>query len=394
MTQTAVAYTTTTDSEQAGRELADQILSGLGGKSPDAVIVFASPRHSYGTLLRALQDGCKAALLVGCSSAGEFMNSERSEGATSALALLSTAMQFSAAVARNLRADSRVAAQQLLKGFRGEQAPGFAHRSALLLTDALAGRTEELIDELTALTGGAYKFFGGGAGDDARFSQTHVFFGTEAVEDAAVALEIVSRNPIGVGVSHGWVPASEPMRVTQADGNRLQSLNLTATAEVFAEYARATGQHFDPADPVPFFLHNVLGIESYGEYKLRVPLTIEPDGTVVCASDIPEGATVCIMKSGETSAAEAAARAARAALDQTHPSTPQVALFFDCVATRLRLGQAFDTELNSLKQSLGQGISYVGCNTYGQIARVDNQFSGFHNCTAVVCAFPGGQDDS
>jgi hypothetical protein len=32
------------------------------------------------------------------------------------------------------------------------------------------------------------------------------------------------------------------------------------------------------------------------------------------------------------------------------------------------------------------GAPFVGCNTYGQIARSDSQFSGFHNCTAVVLA--------
>mgnify|MGYP006147235867 FL=1 len=34
------------------------------------------------------------------------------------------------------------------------------------------------------------------------------------------------------------------------------------------------------------------------------------------------------------------------------------------------------------------GAPFVGCNTYGQIARSESQFSGFHNCTAVVLALP------
>ena len=41
-----------------------------------------------------------------------------------------------------------------------------------------------------------------------------------------------------------------------------------------------------------------------------------------------------------------------------------------------------------LTDALGR-VPYVGCNTHGQIAKVDWQFNGFHNCTAVVCAFPG-----
>jgi hypothetical protein len=30
----------------------------------------------------------------------------------------------------------------------------------------------------------------------------------------------------------------------------------------------------------------------------------------------------------------------------------------------------------------------AGFNSYGQIVRAEGQFSGFHNCTAVVCVFP------
>ena len=66
---------------------------------------------------------------------------------------------------------------------------------------------------------------------------------------------------------------------------------------------------------------------------------------------------------------------------------PKVSLFFDCVATRLRLGSAFGGELSAVATALGD-TEYAGCNTYGQIARAEGQFSGFHNCTAVVCVIP------
>jgi hypothetical protein len=67
--------------------------------------------------------------------------------------------------------------------------------------------------------------------------------------------------------------------------------------------------------------------------------------------------------------------------------TPKAALFFDCVATRLRLGQQFDNELDAVSAALG-GIPFAGFNSYGQVVRAEGQFSGFHNCTAVVCVLP------
>ena len=95
------------------------------------------------------------------------------------------------------------------------------------------------------------------------------------------------------------------------------------------------------------------------------------------------------MSADTLSAAEAAAQAARAAFGQLQSdSPPAVALFFDCAVTKLRLGSEFGVELNQLASGLSP-TRFVGCNTYGRIARVEGQFRGFHNCTAVICLIPG-----
>ncbi|HJU20068.1 MAG TPA: hypothetical protein VJ770_26745, partial [Stellaceae bacterium] len=78
---------------------------------------------------------------------------------------------------------------------------------------------------------------------------------------------------------------------------------------------------------------------------------------------------------------------ATAALGALGGGKPKAALFFDCVATRLRLGESFGFELGALADRLGR-IDLAGCNTHGQIARAEGQFGGFHNCTAVVCILP------
>jgi hypothetical protein len=111
-------------------------------------------------------------------------------------------------------------AREIVGSFKGVGTSGPAHKSALILTDALAGHADELIEQLTVLTGGNYQFFGGGAGDDANFRRTVVFCGAEVASDAVVALEILSNKPIGVGVQHGWRPSSKPMRVTEPRGAR------------------------------------------------------------------------------------------------------------------------------------------------------------------------------
>ncbi|HXG90599.1 MAG TPA: FIST N-terminal domain-containing protein [Vicinamibacterales bacterium] len=386
-TLTAAVYTASERSDAAGMDLGTQLREALGGVSPDAAILFASSRFDYAALLAAFNDTCHPAVLVGASSAGEFVRGQRGEGSACAIAITSDQMKFAAAVGRNVTADRAAAAQEVVRSFAGLGNDSHPHRTALVMTDALAGHADELIEHLTLATSGRYQFAGGGAGDDAKFSKTHVFCGTAAYTNAVVALEILSTKPVGIGVGHGWTPASDGLRVTAVEGSKVISLNGLPAADAFQEHAESTGQLFDRSQPLPFFLHNILGIETGDGHRLRVPLAVDDSGAVICAAEVPLGATVHVMKTTSQSAIAAAQNATQSALAGLRGEKPSAALFFDCVATRLRMGDDFGFEVDSVGAALGEA-TLVGCNTYGQIARAEGQFGGFHNCTAVVLVLP------
>lgn len=385
MTATASAHSNHVDSHSAANDLADQIMKSLG--APDVLIVFASSQYDYTAILKTLHARIPDALIVGCSSAGEFSTNCIGEGNVSALAIHSEDMLFSSSIAEEISSRPEVAAKTLLAGFRGFSEGTYRHRAALVLNDALAGSADELVHALNRQTGGKYKFFGGGAGDDAAFTRTHVFHGTRSASNAVVALEILSTKPIGVGVRHGWKPATDPMRVTSASNNIVDSLDAVATTEVFEQHAQQSGQSLDVKAPLPFFLHNIIGIKEEEDFKLRVPLGIEPDGAVSFAAEIPLGSAVSIMCATSQSSAMAAREATEDALLQLGGNPPAGALMFDCVATRLRLGKEFGKEVEAVRKALGD-VALAGCNTYGQVASAEGQFTGFHNCTAVICVLP------
>ena len=386
MTRSAITHTALKDGA-AGTALGAAIREQLNGDQPHAVIVFASPHQDHAALIAALTASCNPECLVGCSSAGEFTSDITGTSLTCVVALHAPEMSFAAGIGTGIHGDRAAAADMLLTSFTGLDNPEYRYRSALLLTDALAGFADDLVEQLALRTAGVYRFFGGGAGDDAAFSHTVVFCGSRIESDAVVGLEILSNKPVGIGVRHGWTPGGDRMRVTESEGMRLVSLDAAPAAYAFEAHATLTGQSLDRAEPIPFFLHNVLGLESPEGYRLRVPLGIEDSGAVACAADVPEGSTACIMTTTPAEAAAAAASATKDALQQLGDAEPAVALFFDCVATRLRLGAGFQDELDAVTETL-QGVKFAGFNTYGQIARADGQFGGFHNCTAVVCILP------
>lgn len=382
MTKFAAVQTHEKEPRTAARDIARKIGEHDSSRPPDVLLLFASSSYNDCDLLRELEESLSPGLIVGSSSAGEFTHGSAGVGTASALGIWSDELVFGAGLGHGVSLDGRSAARELLSSFNGVDSD-YPYRAALVITDALAGHAEALVEELTLGTSGRYVLAGGGAGDDAKFATTHVFLGTEAHKDAVVALEILSRKPIGVGVGHGWQPAGPAMRATEVDGMRLVGLNGQPAIAAFEAQAERDGKRFDRHDPMPYFLHNILGISTGDGYRLRVPLAVHDDGSITCAAEIPEHAQVHIMRTSSESASQAAAEATEHAMSTLDGHSLGAALFFDCVATRLRLGDDFAYELGSVVERLGSA-PMVGCNTYGQIARADGQFSGFHNCTAVV----------
>jgi hypothetical protein len=387
MTKSVVIRTDAPDSAAAGAILGDGIAAALGEK-PDAVVLFAPPRYDYSILLRNLDASCQPKLLVGGSSVGGFTHEGYLQpDAACAVALRSDELRFTAGIGRSLGSNPAGAATDMVARFEGVNDYSYLHRSAIVIVDALVGRADEFLDSVIMATGGAYQLFGGGAADGARMSQSRLFFGTEVVSDAAVALEILSNKPLGVGLCQGWRPISAKMRITAAEGNRIISMNGIAAAEVFRSHADSTGQTFDPANPIPFFLDNIVGLDSGEGHRFRVPVAVNDDGSVTCAAEVPVGATMHIMATTSdlaTTAADAGVRRARA---QIGPEPPQLAIFFDCLASQARMQLGFGFDPRMLSGPLGTA-NYVGFSTCGQLLRAEGEFNGFQNCTAVVCVIP------
>lgn len=374
------AHTRAPDAAKAVAELRAQ----LPGKVK-ALIVFASPSYDLAGLFSGLKRSIGADFLIGCSSAGEFSEGGFAERAVSAMAISGPDLVVQAAHAAAISANRDAAGTRLAELIATPDILEQPHKVALVLADALSGYTEVLVAAMQRSVGPTWRFFGGGAGDDARFQKTFVVFGDHVHEDAAVALAIGSSKPIGLSFRHDWVPSGSLMRATSSQGVVLKTLDGAPAVEAVEAFARQTQQKFDSASPVGFFLHNVIGVKTPGGFKLRVPLAVGADGSLQCASDVPEGSIVSFMRPPLTAGAAAQA-AALEALGQLEGNPPEAALLFDCAATRLRLGTGFSAELKLFGEVLQ--APYAGCNTYGQIAPGSNSLADFHNCTAVVCVFP------
>lgn len=387
MNEFATVHTAIADSHMAGTALGLQISEALS-TSPDVVILFAAPSYDHAILLKSLQSTCHPEKIIGSTSMGAFTGNFCGETSACALAIRSSEdMQFSLGIGQNVRDASVQAAHDIISSFR-PPSPVYRYRYLFLLVDGVMCHTDDFLDQLAVLDERKHLFFGASGADYAQFRHIALFYNTEVFSNAVVALEILSLKPLGIGAAHHWEPSSYDMFVTETEGLRLISIDDAPAVEAFRKYAQERGRTFDISTP-RFFLDNLIGmrVTTHDGYKLRVPVRAMDDGSVLCASEIPRGATIRFMSAPLLTALDAVPAATDVALRRFYGQELGAALFFDCAATRLRMGDRFDLELRAVRESLGDA-RYAGCYTLGQILRTEGQYNGMLNGTPLVCLFP------
>src|SRR5688500_6690423 len=106
MTRAIIAETAVEGEGAAARDLAGRVRAGLGGETPDALLVFAPPRYAFGELLAAIEQSCEPGAMIGRSSPGGFNPDGYFEDRLCAVALKAPEMRFAAGIGRGLREDA------------------------------------------------------------------------------------------------------------------------------------------------------------------------------------------------------------------------------------------------------------------------------------------------
>lgn len=381
----------------AVREVVDAaraaITEQLGNERPQFIVVFASTKQPLAELAPLLADAFEGAILVGCSSAGEFTENGDMDGAVSIFAVHGD-FKIHAGMAVGLRSDVERTVTAAV-GALPASIDGYPHRTALLLVDGLFGAGEEATLIAASLLGEVVPLAGGAAGDDVQMKATYVACGREVASDAVVIAEIFSKAPLGVGVAHGHVPISKAFQVTKAEGNVVFEIDGRPAWDVWREETRSrtdeSGMNPDElqgGDIMRYLGLYEAGLEIGDEFKVRVPIGRGENGALAFACGIPEGTILRIMDTDPERQVRSAGQAARRAREKLGVQAPAGALVFDCTGRKLLLGGEFSKAVKTIAHELDAKIA--GFESYGEIAMNMGDFSGYHNTTTVVLAFPSG----
>jgi hypothetical protein len=374
----ASAHSRATSTRAAAAELVSQLDEQLAGASPTAIIVFNSPAHDPMALSAALRERYVSAQVIGCSTAGEFVERGGSVGGVSAIALPATTARTAhvamADFSKGVEPGIRAAAKELTRLVGADlKTLDPARYVGIVLLEGLHMR-EEAANEALGAIAPQLVFVGGSAGDDLAFKETRVFHRGASSTDGAVLMLLDMAVPFTISKTCSFAPTKHHFTVTRADEpNRIvYELDGKPALEVYAKAAGTTPDKLDAA----LFMKHPVGMMLDNDPWIRSPMQALPDGGLKFYCRITEGSEVHLMKGtdlvGETR--EAMARAVKAVGGRASG-----VIAFNCILRRLELDA---TSAHDGFHAAFHGLPTAGFHTYGET------YLGHINqtCTALVFA--------
>jgi hypothetical protein len=293
------------------------------GRDPGLVLIF--PTGDLNPQETALQAHAAAgeARVAGMTGTGVITPSGAIESGCSAIAFdASVPVGIGTAISADPRAAGRTAAAEALVDVDQGR-----HVALLLFVDSESGDQAEIVDGAYEIAGGRIPLAGGAAGGETRAQ----FADGRPLSGNVVAVAIASRQPIGVGISHGCVPRGTPSIVTRSHGRVLLQLDGRPAEAVYLEKIGVGDLPLSDDDFEAIAMaHPLAQPELRGDVRPRYVRGRMPGGGLVCATSIEANAAVDVCEQKP----EAIVRSAVDAVDEVPSALPRQFCFRLCCKER------------------------------------------------------------
>ncbi len=255
-------------------------------------------------------------------------------------------------------------------------------RTLFLLYDALVPTIASQLACLYATLGDEVRYLGANAGSESfqpmacLFDQQHRYGNAllaMLLEDSGEAL-----------LEHGYTAPDEPVAATATEGNRIISIDWRPAFEVYTEHvAKHYGQRLTRDNFYRLSVHFPFGmLRANGETVVRIPVRLEPDGSLFCVGEVPENAVLTLMEAVEPDSGHTI----EALTQRLGPMTQdEILLHFYCAGRRLHLGEKAAHELATLQRRVSPA-TLAGALSLGEIAPArEGDYPLFHNAS-LLCS--------
>lgn len=346
------------------------------------VACFYDPELDIAVPVEDLKKQFPKSQIVGCSSSGEIFDTMVFDKSLSCVIV-----KFESSKIKVISYDIKDSSESSMVGEKIAQSL-YAEdlKSIFLLSDGLNVNGTDLTKGLhTSLSSKSNPIFvsGGLSGDGARFQKTSILDSSGVHSKKVLGVGFYGdKLVVGTGFHGGWDKFGPQRKVTESKGNILYKIDGEPALALYKTYLGDESKNL-PSSALLF----PLLIQQEGKVDLvRTILSVnEADQSMVFAGDIPEGATVQLMRANLSRLIEGASVAGTLSMEKMLKSTKSSVVFaVSCVGRRLVMGQKTDDELDALKSKLPENSNLVGFYSYGELSANGVTTCELHNQTMTV----------
>lgn len=355
------------DHQGAGFEAVSEALERLGSVKPSILFAFASIKYDQEKVLKGIRQAAPEAVVVGGSAAGEITSWKTVFDGVNVLAVASDSVKFVSGVGRDVAKDSfkagASAAKAVLTKAKGRKPDLF-----IMLPDGMTGNGAAIVAGVRSQLGETAPIIGGSLGDDYLFKKTFEYHQDDVLTDAVVGVGFYGKFAYGFGIKHGWEPVGLPLKVTKADGVKLQEVEGKPALKIYEDYFGKAASELikEPLARMAYTYPIGLAVEGSDEYLIRDPVIANEKGEIIMAAAIPEGTVIRLMIGDRDRAISAAKVAAGVAKEQLEGADPKFILMFNCMARNKLLGVRCHEENEEVSKTIGAEVPMLGFYTYGE----------------------------
>ena len=383
------------DSHKVGVEAALQAKEELGGGEAKLAIVLSSVEYDQEEMLKGVRSITGDTLLVGSSTAGEITTNGPADRHSVVVMLISSdTVNFWAGIGEGIAEDAIAAGKKVGDSVK-EQATEEL-KSFMMFPDVLVGNGADIVRGALQSLGEHFPLVGGASGDDFRFEKTYQYLNDKVYSGTVVGVGLSGEFKFGIGVKHGWVPIGLPKKVTRAEGSVLHELDGEPAIKVYEDYfGEEEAKVLKEKTLAQLAITYPLGMKVAGsdEMLIRDPITVDENGSITCAAEIPEGSEIQLMLGSREEAVKVAEIAAENAVEQLDGEKPSAVIIFNCIARSKLFGERKGEEITAIQKAVGANTPLIGFYTYGEqaplggeVRNIEKCNPAFHNETVVILA--------
>jgi len=258
--------------------------------------------------------------------------------------------------------------------------------SCLVFLDGLMVNIPRFLERLYEQYWNKVDYVGAGCGSLSLTQTPCVFDNTGIYQDSSLIL--LTPEEMKLGVKHGWQKIAGPFVANKTDGNKVIELNWRSAYQVYKEVVEShVNVQFDTADFFSISKGFPFGIFKEGKEDIvRDPIAREDDGSLICVGNISQNVALNILSGQDKKLIKSASEAAK----ESFSDSPKDMLIVDCISRVLYLEEAFEDELNAIKQVIqeaGKPFHAEGVLSIGEISSSKEGYLELYNKTIVVSSF-------